>query len=124
MYKKLKKYLKNFYFTKPLYQMLVRGISKRSKKQIRKNLHSYGNHTINQLENVLNKTKFLYFFDMGTLLGIVREGRIIQHDLDIDIGMHISSENERELLLELLKKNHCEHRYSYHIENVVSIRTH
>jgi len=36
---------------------------------------------------VLNRSDILYWLDFGTLLGFVREGRFIEWDADIDIGV-------------------------------------
>ena len=45
------------------------------------------------LQKILDESGEFFFFDMGTLLGIIREGKILKHDIDIDIGVHIPEEN-------------------------------
>ena len=40
--------------------------------------------------NALNENKIGFYLDCGTLLGCIREGRILLHDTDIDVTIHLS----------------------------------
>jgi hypothetical protein len=51
------------------------------------------------LDEVLESTDTPYFFANGTALGLIREGGPLEHDADIDVGIHASEWN-LELLLE------------------------
>ena len=58
----------------------------------RKALHKRGIEFVLDVDRILEHTNACYFVDGGTLLGFVREGKIIQWDLDIDFGIYISAE--------------------------------
>lgn len=47
----------------------------------------YSSITLKNFVDVLNKFDIKYIAVYGTLLGIVRENKILDHDLDIDIGI-------------------------------------
>lgn len=49
-------------------------------------IHRDGIALISEITTVLNQNGIIAFADFGTLLGLVREGHLLQHDLDIDIG--------------------------------------
>jgi len=89
----------------------------RKRKKIR-NLNRQGSNTILKLQNILERSGLFFFFDMGTLLGIVREGRILKHDLDIDVAVYASSEDEKEFLRNLLMENSCRRRLSFSIDGL------
>lgn len=72
---------------------------------IRKRLMKNGLKTITEMGEVLEEAGYNYFVDFGTLLGIVREGQLISHDLDIDIGILLEQEKKMENLRELLETN-------------------
>ncbi|XCP84203.1 LicD family protein [Roseburia hominis] len=50
-------------------------------------LHKSGYECLREVEKVLNDAKISYFITYGTLLGIIREGKFIAHDNDIDISV-------------------------------------
>jgi len=52
----------------------------------------------------LEKYRIVYWLDWGTLLGAVRNGKIIPWDYDIDIGIHLSAVEKLELLKEEMNK--------------------
>lgn len=52
--------------------------------------------------NILNKNKITYFIDHGTLLGIIREQRVMPWDDDIDITIY---KEEYEETAQLIKEN-------------------
>lgn len=54
-------------------------------------LQRNGDKTIAVLETLLEPLKIDYFYDFGSLLGIVREGHFLSHDLDIDISCNVES---------------------------------
>lgn len=111
----IKRKLRNFRFTKNLYYYLSKVKANWIHSSKLKNMHHYGESTIQKLEEILEESGLLFFFDMGTLLGIVREGKILKHDLDIDIGVFVSSEEGKKSLLDLLVMNECKRRFSYSI---------
>jgi len=54
--------------------------------------------------NLFNKYQINYWLDSGTLLGIMRDGKIIKDDKDIDIGMWVKDEIKLKKLLSLIVK--------------------
>jgi len=52
-----------------------------------------------EITEILNKNDIFYWIDSGTLLGLVREGKLLPGDLDIDISI---PSNERKKVLGLL----------------------
>lgn len=67
-----------------------------SKKKIDKNLKS--------IINILNKNKIDYWVCHGTLLGIIRDKKLLPWDHDIDIGLLEKNINKK-ALLNLMEKN-------------------
>lgn len=53
--------------------------------------------------NLLSELKIEYCIDSGTLLGLVREGKLLAHDLDIDISVREDQLNRLKKLKEILK---------------------
>ncbi len=56
------------------------------------------------LVDILEKNEIYYWIEYGTLLGVIRENKIIEHDYDIDIGM-LESKIDKVKLEKILKKN-------------------
>ena len=55
--------------------------------------------------DILEKNNIKYWLDFGTLLGAFREGKIIEHDYDVDIGiLHKDLEKVRILRTEIVDK--------------------
>ena len=52
-----------------------------------------------EITEILNKHDVFYWIDSGTLLGIVREGKLLSGDIDIDISIPYT---EKENVLSLL----------------------
>ena len=76
-----------------------------------------GAQTIFFLEDILSSTNF-FFMDMGTMLGIIREGRILGHDLDIDIAVYVESDSEKERLKSILLDAGCKLKWSFLVEGL------
>jgi len=60
---------------------------------------------LNMIISLLNELKIEYCIDSGTLLGIIREQKLLSHDLDIDISIHESQQIKLRELMYQLKKN-------------------
>jgi len=46
-------------------------------------------------KRALDSSKVKFWIDFGTLLGIYREGDVIENDLDMDLGMYLSEYTEK-----------------------------
>lgn len=60
---------------------------------------------LNMICSLLNDHKIEYCIDSGTLLGLIREEKLLGHDLDIDISIHESQQMKLIELMSQLKKN-------------------
>ena len=117
--KKIKKFLRENKLTASIYNKL--WIIK-NRKTIQKNeqrrlaVQNNGVGLIHFLQDAL-KGEF-FFFDMGTLLGIIREGRLLGHDMDVDLGAIVDGEEGKLRIRELLIKAGCEHARSFVIDEI------
>ena len=119
MSNKVKKFLRENWMTKGIYRFLwslKNWKAVRASRKKRVALQKNGIALIHFLQDVLCEEKF--FFDFGTLLGIVRENRILGHDLDVDLGIFLDGEAEIKRVRELLYKNGCKIAYSYSIDEI------
>lgn len=62
---------------------------KRRKASVQKN----GVSEIQKITSELNKNDIMAFADFGTLLGLIREGKLLNGDGDIDIGIVVNDNN-------------------------------
>ena len=85
--KAIKKTLKNHRITRPVYRRLAerRGQGRLQKKN--RAFQQYGEESFRLIVQTLNKAGIEFFPAYGTLLGLVRDGRLIRHDLDLDFGV-------------------------------------
>ncbi len=66
--------------------------------------------------NILNSNNINYWICHGTLLGIIREGKLIEWDHDIDIAIW-SDEIPKNLIIELMKKNDFKLRDGFGVDD-------
>ena len=59
-------------------------------------------HLLNEIVDILEKLKINYFLTDGTILGLYREQKFIEHDNDIDIAL-IDNKKIFSLYIKLLK---------------------
>lgn len=46
--------------------------------------------TLEKVVDILNEHNIPYYLDCGTLLGCVRENKLLDHDTDVDVTLHLS----------------------------------
>ena len=63
---------------------MVTGLKKFRRKML---LRLFSKKVTGQVNQVLNDCRCDWFYDFGTLLGIVRDGRLIRWDREIDVGI-------------------------------------
>ena len=68
---------------------------------------------LNMICKLLSEIKIDYCIDSGTLLGLIREGELLTHDLDIDIFVHHNQQNK---IIEI-KNRLVKMSYKYRILN-------
>ena len=120
--RKLKEFIKNCKYTKKTAYFFLKVYQYfRSKYYLlkkKRNIQREGIKIIEKVQKVLKDNNVFFFFDMGTLLGIVREGRIIKHDLDIDVGVRVSSETEKEHIKEIFSSIGAKEHYRFIVEEL------
>lgn len=89
-----------FRIMKKVYNKYIKNVKKEKNKYILKN----GYEVLADISKIMNKNKVLAFADFGTMLGIVREKKILSHDLDMDIGI-IGDKNTIEKVNFILERN-------------------
>ena len=81
-------------------------------------MHEKGFSTMHKIQGCLEKLPYPFFFDMGTLLGIVREGKLLGHDLDIDVAVRIQTETDKEKLTQTLTSQGCKLKYEFTVDGL------
>ena len=98
----LKIKLKNNRVLNPIYIFFATKYHERKNKKLKKLIKKKGADVVKFLANFFIKYSYIYFFDMGTLLGIIRENDFIGHDLDIDLGIICDSSLEKKEIIDHL----------------------
>jgi hypothetical protein len=65
----------------------IRVYDMKLRRQKRRQLQRHGYRALEDISSALTETGAVCFADFGTLLGIVRDGQIMAHDLDLDFGV-------------------------------------
>jgi len=113
--KSIKEFLKKISFIRNTYSyFLTKKIEHKKKKELRVS----GNETLTTLQTQLTKADISFFFDMGTLLGIVREGRLLKHDMDIDVGVFATDDDQKKEITRTLNSLGCREVYRYSIDTI------
>lgn len=118
----MKEFLRTNILTKGIYNFLgdhyYRSKEKKEQNRKKKQLQKEGVKVIRCVQEIMEKTGFKFFFDMGTLLGIVREGRLLKHDMDIDVGVYVGTEEEKLKIREMLLETGAKEQYRFSIDEV------
>lgn len=72
------------------------------------------NKQLMDLIKIFNEYKINYWLDGGALLGIVRDGKLIEADGDIDFGIFVEDFSKIKNILNLFKKEYKIHLKYYH----------
>ena len=93
MFQKIKILLRSNPYTANAYKKLYQDKKLFIAKQRNMALRIYGKMALKKIQKCIDKSDAITFFDMGTALGLVRDGCLLKHDLDIDVG--IVSDDEK-----------------------------
>ena len=85
---------------KPIYLPYLHKVKYAYKNLIFK---SNGDYVLGKISEILNQNGYFFWLDYGTLLGIYRDGKLIKHDVDIDIAMFYSANVKN--LMAVLEEN-------------------
>ena len=67
-------------------------------------IQTNGYEIIDEVDKVMTTNNISYFIDFGTLLGIVREGKLLSFDIDIDFGVLDADLNTKTTIRKKLKE--------------------
>ena len=73
---------------------------------------------VSTVQKIFEKSGYLFFFDMGTLLGMVRDGKLLKRDMDIDTGIYIESEGGIKEFRRLLNNEGFKHKFIFTAEGL------
>ena len=118
MYKRIKTLIKNCPLTKPLLLCAIKVLNRFSQRKRKKLINLNSQATISALQRILSEAQVFFFFVMFSLLGAVREGRPLGHDLDIDLGVHVENDSDKSALQEHLLSNGCTLKCSYTVDGI------
>lgn len=62
------------------------------------------------ITRTLNNNEIMSFADFGTMLGLIREGKLLEHDLDIDVGVICKGDNSKKIERLFCKMNYHKSR--------------
>jgi len=86
--------------------------------------NTYNTELLANINLAFNDLNIEYWLDFGTLLGALREGKFIEHDRDIDLGiLGIPSSSQRDKILETLSKYGFERKYYFMYDNIIREET-
>lgn len=68
----------------------------------RKALQKNGLKLIGKIDKAVSEAGGVCFVDFGTLLGLVRDGSLIKHDMDIDFGIYLTDDFTKDNLDEVM----------------------
>ena len=75
-------------------------------------------NAVNVVQKVFEKSGHPFFFDMGTLLGMVRDGKLLKRDMDIDTGIYIKNTDEINEFRKLLNREGFKHKFIFSAEGI------
>lgn len=123
----VKKFLKTIANSNRFLKKLLK-IYKQTKnyKLQRKKINSikkHGSNIVQELESCLKNTGLIYFATCGTLLGLIREKRLLKNDYDIDYGVIIDDQNSWKILETSLAKIGYKKIRDFLLDNKVTEQT-
>lgn len=116
----LKKRIKSIYIVEKIYDFVYgnRKVNKINKAQ-RDLLQKEGFHLVELIEKVLSQYSVKYYLDFGSLLGMVRDGKFMDYDNDLDYSIYIGDEFTWEMLEKAMAsiglKKFCQYKYKEQI---------
>lgn len=103
-----------------IYEKFFWGIVEKRKKQ---GLHELGYIYVEKISKSLEKFEIQYFITYGTLLGIIREGKFIGHDDDIDFGVIFDEKFTWDKLEAALKEAGMQKKHQFRLEGEITEQT-
>ena len=82
-------------------------------------LNENGYIVLEQISKVLQQIEIVHFPDFGTLLGLVREGKLLGHDCDIDFGILNAGEKDKESIRHAVGELGYKRREHYCVNGII-----
>ena len=105
---KIRMWLKRNKLIYSIYEASRKDIRKKAFEEKKAALQNIGFQVADKIESILSKTEFNYFIAFGSLLGLIREGKFLGHDIDIDYAVIIDEKFSWDQLEKLLIENEFE----------------
>ncbi len=83
----------------------------------KKALQNKGYTIISKIDDELSAKNARYFADCGTLLGLIRDNKLIEHDRDIDFGIYFSKEFTPKDLDKVMRKLKMKKVHTFYYKN-------
>ena len=107
-----------------IYQALIgKPKLKRICEQKRQALQAHSEETFAFFEKVLSGNNIKYFLNFGSLLGIIRDGKVMDYDLDIDYGIFISRDEDWDKLEKVLTENGAKKERQFMLDDHITDQT-
>lgn len=119
MLNKMKKKIKSIQWIDDLYNAVYGNRkTERVRAERRRQLQEDGFDVVKLVERALSEWPVVYYLDYGSLLGMVRDGKFMDYDEDIDYSIYINTEFSWEDLQKVLSQNGLSliHQFQYNNE--------
>lgn len=98
----VKQYIGSIPGVRRFYKLTIGDYIERKKRVA---IQNRGLAVIELVQSILLSVNVKSFADFGTLLGIIREGRLLSHDLDIDIGVILEEYFDIHCIRQIMENN-------------------
>lgn len=121
--KNIEKKLKNNHFFYNIGHKIRLREEENKANKLRHAFKDYGIESMRDIQAALSTTNWPFFFTCGSLLGIIRENGVIEHDLDLDVAIMENDDFTWEKLGETMKKINFSLSRSFLIDDIIYERT-
>lgn len=119
MMKKIKKWVKKSLFLSSIFYKFRNINNKRKKKKNQKLLAKYGTSMSHKIADILNGSSIQYFYAYGSLLGLIRDGKFMDHDDDMDIGILNTERDIFSKLDSLMERNGFKKIHAFYLHGQI-----
>lgn len=96
---------KTFNLLRKVKRKLTAAKTTNVKEKKRAAIQSFGLPLIEFVQEILGEIGICSFADFGTMLGIIREGKLLAHDLDVDIGVILNEPFDVHRIRTVMERN-------------------
>lgn len=106
---------------KPLYNTYRYLVAQRAKHKLEKAENYFAKkstETMGNIQSLLEKSNRKFYFAFGTLLGIIRDNKLLKHDMDIDMIMYCKDQQDIENCKQFLCSNGMEPVFEFSVDGI------